>query len=129
MIKLVVLVSAILVFFIVLPVKAAATYSLIVGLLIFAVLFDAAHKGRRLIDSRAAHERDRPRWARGDAYHTALMVGLFYAGHSGSGVGSGGYGVGGVHGGHGGHGGHEGGDFPGDMGADVGDFGGGGEGA
>ena len=55
MIKLVVLVSLILVFFIVLPVKAAATYSLIVGLLIFAVLFDAAHKGRRLIDSRASH--------------------------------------------------------------------------
>ncbi len=117
MIKLVVLVSLILVFFIALPVKAAATYSLIVGLLIFAVLFDAAHKGRRLIDSRAAHERDRPRWARGDAYHTALLVGLFYAGHSGAGD---------VHGVHGGHGG---GDFPGDIGADVGDFGGGGDGA
>ena len=116
MIKLVVLVSLILVFFIVLPVKAAATYSLIVGLLIFAVLFDAAHKGRRLIDSRASHQRDRPRWARDDAYHTALMVGLFYAGHSGPGD---------VHGGHAGHGGS---DFPGDMGADVGDFGGGGEG-
>lgn len=134
MIKLVVLVSLILVFFIALPVKAAATYSLIVGLLIFAVLFDAAHKGRRLIDSRASHQSDRPRWARDDAYHTALMVGLFYAGHSGPGVGSGGdgIGVGGVHGGHGGqvgHVGHGGGDFPGDMGADVGDFGGGGEGA
>ena len=117
MIKLVVLVSLILVFFIVLPVEAAATYSLIVGLLIFAVLFDAAHKGRRLIDSRAPHERDRPRWARGDAYHTALLVGLFYAGHGWSGD---------VHDVNYVHGVHGGGDLPGDMGADVGDFGGGG---
>ena len=124
MIKLVVLVSLILVFFIALPVEAAATYSLIVGLLIFAVLFDAAHKGRRLIDSRTPHDRDRPRWARGDAYHTALLVGLFYAGHGGSGDA---HDVNYVHGVHGVHGG---GDFPGDMGADmgadVGDFGGGG---
>ncbi len=59
MIKLVVLVSMILVFFIALPIKAAATYSFVVGFLIFAVLFDAAHKGRRLIDSRASHHRDR----------------------------------------------------------------------
>ena len=119
MIKLLILVSVMVVLFFVLPVKAAATYSVILALLIFAVLFDASRKGRRLLARHAAHRSDPSGGTRDDSFYTIMVAGLLYADRPGSDARSGGEGVG-VGGGH------HGGGVAGDFGGDVGDFGGGG---
>ena len=117
MINLLALVSVMVVLFLVLPVKAAATYSVILALLVFAVLFDAARKGRRLVARRAARRSDRSGGTRDDSIYTVMVAGLLYADRLGSGAWSGGDGVG-VGGGH------HGGDVPGDFGGGGGDGGG-----